>query len=77
MSSLTAPASNSPTVQAKKHPLLSERLRSYRLLHDLSYRKLATLCGVSDGTVIGACAGAKLTERIHHKIERFLESVNA
>ena len=77
MSSLTAPASNSPTVQAKRHPLLSERLRSYRLLHDLSYQKLSTLCGVSIPTSVRACAGAKLTERIHAKIERFLESVNA
>lgn len=77
MSSFSVSANNSPTVKAKRHPLLSERLRSYRLLHDLSYRKLSVLCGVSEPTAIRACAGTKLTERIHAKIERFLESVNA
>lgn len=77
MASLSAPANNSPTVQAKKHPALSDRLRNYRLSHDLVYNKLAVLCGVSPPTIVRACAGGKLTERIAYKIEKFLESVGA
>lgn len=72
MSRLAAPASNSPTVKAKKHPTLSERLKSYRLQNGLSYLKLARCCGVSEQTAFNACAGKKLTERIAYKIEQFL-----
>ncbi len=74
MSATTYPASNSPTVKAKRRPSLSHRLRTFRLSRDLTYRDLAELCGVNPATIMRACHSAKLTERIAYKIEKALSS---
>jgi len=61
---------------AQHTPSVLERLRLYRLEHDLSYRVLAKQMGMPESTVMALLTGrrgSQPTERTLFKIGRFLD----
>lgn len=87
MATYSAPACNSPTVQARPNPSLVTRLRNYRIHTGLTITKLyvqmnAMGCKIGLFTVQRLCSrkGAlkhRLTERLAGQILIFLEKVHA
>lgn len=87
MSTLSAPACNSPTVQAKPNPSLTSRLKNYRVTRGYTQKQLhaqmnAMGCKIGSKTIQRLCArrGAnkhRLTDRIAGQILVFLEKVHA